>query len=77
MLMLAPFGRGVPSVTVPTVTLELRPPPRACAGGVSIVVANIGQMFAGQAGFGPVIMIVGGCVGTWTREITLMGIACQ
>src|SRR4051812_42706888 len=33
----APFAKGVPNVIVPTLSDELTPPPRSCAGGISSV----------------------------------------
>ena len=39
-LMLAPGGKGVPSVMVPALSELFHPPPRACAGGCSNVVPS-------------------------------------
>lgn len=66
--MLAPFKSGVARVTVPAEMDELRPPPSACAGGVSIVVADIVHIPPGQAGLVPVIVIVGGGVEVLRRK---------
>src|SRR5947209_15215639 len=59
-LMDWPFRSGVASATVPAASDELRPPPEVCVGGVSSVVAVIGQTPAGQAAFVPVMLTVGG-----------------
>jgi hypothetical protein len=45
---------------VPAEIVELKAPPLGCKGGVSMVVACTVQEFAGQAGFGPVIVTTTG-----------------
>src|SRR5438270_748463 len=49
-----------PGPTALTESVELRPPPPDCAGGVSSVVCCTVQLFEGQAGLVPVIVTVVG-----------------
>src|SRR5438270_11424931 len=61
-LTVLPGRMGEASTTVLTERDELKPPPSVCAGGVSSVVCCTVQVFAEQAGFGPVIETATGTV---------------
>src|SRR5215210_2871566 len=62
-LIWPPGAIGVPTVTVPVESVELKAPPFGCAGGSSSVVCCTVQVLAGQAGFGPVIVTTAGTAG--------------